>query len=113
MDGRGFLIFFGFLGICGIATVIGSEFHNLGKGRTFVLCLIAFELIGGFRIYYGLSIGMQKFGFLPMMMVGMPVFGAMALFGKSKGGGASDGSSCGGGGGGGCGGGGCGGCGGD
>ena len=121
MDGGEFLMFFAFLGICGFATAIGSEFHDLGKGRTFVLSLIAFELIGGVRILYGQSIGMHKFDFLTMMMVGMPFLGAIALFGKSNGGsdnsgwffGSSCGSGCGSSCGSSCGGGGCGGCGGD
>ena len=120
MNGMEFLMLFAVLGICGFATAIGSEFHNLGKGRTFVLCLIAFEVIGIVRIMYGSSIGMHKFDYLTMMMFGMPFLGTMALFGKSGGGsndsgwfgsscGSGSGSSCGGG----CGGGGCGGCGGD
>jgi hypothetical protein len=118
MDGEEFLIFFAFLGICGMITVIGSEFHDLGKGRTFVLCLIAFEVIGVVRNMYGSFIGMHKFEYLMMMMIGMPFLGTMALFGKSVGrsngsgwSGSSGGGGCGGGGCGG-GGGGCGGCGG-
>jgi uncharacterized membrane protein YgcG len=118
LDGVGFLVFFAFLGICGMFTVIGSRFHNLEE-RTCFLCLITFELIGIVRIIYGLSIGMHRFEFLIAMMILIPVPIAAAASdqgvlgshgGGGCGGGGGGGGGCGGGGGGG--GGGCGGCGG-
>lgn len=125
LKGVEFLWFFGFLAFCGGATTIGADFHDLGKVRTFVACVVAFEIVAVVRIVYGMSIGMSQFDFLKVMMGACPFVGALFIFGNSNnssndsgwffggGCGSSCGSSCGGGGcGGGCGGGGCGGCGG-
>lgn len=112
-----FLFLFGFLGLCCGATTIGAGIYELGKPRTFMVCLIAFELVGFVRILHGTSNGSENFGFLQMMMIGCP-FGASFLFAIFNDGEdvdsdwfsfSSGGGGCGGGGGGGCGGGGCGG----
>lgn len=102
-----FLLLFGFLGLCCGATTIGAGIYDLGKPRTFMVCLIAFELVGFVRILYGTSNGRDNFGFVQMMMVGCPV-GASLLFAIfndgedpdwfsfSSGGGCGGGSGCGG-----------------
>ena len=115
MKGVEFLWFFGFLAVCCGATTIGADFHDLGKVRTFVACVVAFEIVALVSIVYGLSVGMSQFDFLKMMMLGGPFVGALFIFRNSSNddsgwffGGSGCGSGCGGG----CGGGGCGGCGG-
>ena len=115
LKGVEFLWLYSFLAICGGVTAIGADFHDLGKIRTFIACVILFEVVGVVRFLYGSSIGMEKFGFLFMMMAGYPLLGAMFLSKNANNGDDSGwflGSSCCGGGGGGGGGGGCGGCGG-
>lgn len=137
MNGPLFLLFFVVLGLCGLITACVSQIHDISKTRVFVLCLIAFEVIGGARILYGVLIGMHRFKYLAWMMFVMPLLGWAVLsinfstrgrrrwsgrgdggdwsYGSGSGscGGSSCGSSCGSRCGGGCGGGGCGGCGGD
>jgi hypothetical protein len=79
LKGVEFLWLYGFLALCGGATTIGADFHDLGEIRTFIACVIAFEVVGVVRFLYGTSIGMEKFGFLLMMMAGYPFLGAMFL----------------------------------
>ena len=73
LRGVEFLWLFGFLGLCCGATTIGAGFYDLGKCRTFILCLIAFELVGFVRIQYGTSIGMENFDLLEMMVIVCPI----------------------------------------
>jgi len=106
-------LYFGVGVACFIACLI-VRFAKLSMALVVVLVL-SYEAIGAIRYGYGLSQGMQNFGFLTQMMLFGP-FAFIAVFGEgsggsggsSWGGGSSCGSSCGGG----CGGGGCGGCGG-
>ncbi len=55
----GIQFLFVFLWFCGVATTIGAEFQELGKGRACLVCLAAWECLGLVRLVYGLSIGMQ------------------------------------------------------
>lgn len=119
LSGFEFLSCYVLLSFAGTLTTIGADYKELGKERTFLLCLIAWELLGLVRYVYGISIGMENFELMFMAMVVVPAIGAAFVFSDSDGSGAggwlfssSCGSGCGGGcGGGGCGGG-CGGCGG-
>jgi len=103
LTGIQFLFFFVLLWFGGVATTIGAELHDLEKGRTFVLCLVAWELLGLTRYVYGVSIGMQTFELMGIMMFVGPVLAIAFTFGKSDrstGGSWLGSSSCGGGGGG-------------
>lgn len=91
---------------CFIACLI-VRYAKLSMALVVVLVL-SYEAIGAIRYGYGLSQGMQNFGFLTQMMLFGP-FAFIAVFGSGSGGSGGSswggGSSCGGGGG-------CGGCGG-
>ncbi len=112
--------FLGLYFLFGAACLIGfiaAEANSCPSGVAAIISIGAFELLGVIRLFYGLSRGMHKFGFL----LGMMALGGMVIwsfydsltseteFNFSGGCGGGSGSSCGGGGGGG---GGCGGCGG-
>ena len=114
LNGPEFLALFAVLGLFGIGTVWFAPKNDWGTTRVFLAVFLAYESIGLIRLGYGLTEGMERFGFLYQMM-------ALGPFGMAWATSAHDlmridrysswgscGSDCGGG----CGGGGCGGCGG-
>ena len=118
LNGPDFLILFGVLGLIGVVTLVVARKNEWGITLVFLVVFLSYESVGLVRWWYGLSAGMERFGFLFWMM-GLGPFALLLAaseidYSSSGSSGCSScGSSCGGGGGGSCGGGGgCGGCGG-